>query len=175
MMANTVVDISKLFFTSDVLNVNIVDKGSHVIDFFNWASIVLSMAAIAISIYAIYQTRIAHKTTLASAFFASIFQDYLIRKIPNSREKICFENRKIKGHETLVDNLNELRREILYFKYADNKFFLVLQKELQNLENYIVDAMNSEHDSADQIKFLTTVDEKIEKIFVRINKRHCGM
>ena len=82
---------------------------------------------------------------------------------------------QVKGHEILVDDLNKLRRDILYFKYADNDFYLALKKELQDLENYIVEAMNSQHDSTAQITFLTDVDERMTKIFVRINKRHCGM
>ena len=175
MMVNTAANSSMPFSTADVLNVNIVDKSSSIPNFFDWAPIVLSIIAIAISIYTIYQTKETHKATLASTFFASIFKEYLLEKFPNGRERICFENGRIKGHEILVDDLNKLRRDILYFKYADNDFYLALKKELQDLENYIVEAMNSQHDSTAQIKFLTDVDERMTKIFVRINKRHCGM
>ena len=135
-MVNTAANSSMPFSTADVLNVNIVDKSSSIPNFFDWAPIVLSIIAIAISIYTIYQTKETHKATLASTFFASIFKEYLLEKFPNGRERICFENGRIKGHEILVDDLNKLRRDILYFKYADNDFYLALKKELQDLGHY---------------------------------------
>lgn len=159
---------------SDVLKVSVIDSGNG----FPWIELItvfLSLIAIAISIYSIVQTRTVHKATLASNFFASIFKDYLINLFPNSREKVCFDNGRIKGHETLVDQLNELRRKILYFKYADNQFYSALRKALQELENYVVQAMNSTYDSTAQTEFFAELDGQMTRIFVQINKRHCGM
>lgn len=158
----------------DTVNVNIIGNVQG-IDWVSVISTILSLIALGVSVYTIYQTKKTHKATLGSAFFASIFQDYLLTHFPNSRERICFENGRIKGHDTFVDNLNAMRKDILYFKYADNAFYTSLRQKIQALEDYVVNAMNKEYDSTGQIEFNNTLDKQLSIIFHSINERHCGM
>lgn len=158
----------------DIIDVNIVGNVQS-IDWWGIISVLLSAIALAISIYSIKVAKTTHRATLASAVFSSIFQPYLVDIIPKGREKISFPDGKIKGHKGLVDDLNALRRKILYFKYTDSEFYEELHEEIQAIENHIVEAMNLKHDSTAQSKFYSVLDDKLANVFGKINSRHMGV
>ena len=157
-----------------IVDVNIVGNVQSV-DWWGIISVLLSAIALIISIYSIKVAKTTHRATLASTVFSSIFQPYLVNIIPKGREKISFPDGKIKGHKGLVDDLNELRRKILYFKYADSEFYEDLHEDIQAIENHIVEAMNTKHDSTAQLKFYAVLDEQLANVFCKINSRHMGV
>ena len=77
---------------------------------------------------------------------------------------------KLTGTEELIECLNGMRKDFLYYKYANNEFFEKIRTDLQHLEDYLI---KSEEESLVDEKLKTfenTVEEELLRIYADITE-----
>ena len=131
-----------------------------------WISIIAVIFSVVSFMFSFLQTKRAQKTTLEAEYFTDIFKEYLREKIPEARDKIHFVNEKI---DSLVDNLNNLRKNAHYFRYSDKKFYAKLKKKQQKLEDMLIQALNRTFDYDDQVSYMSRVDNSLRSIYKLIS------
>lgn len=118
----------------------------------------LSIIAIVISVITIfiefYGNQRVNRINLEANFYEKIYNEFLINKIPNARNAITYNNNIVSGVDELIDVLNDMRRKSLFFKYKEEKFYNILCKKLQDLENELVRKSDLKLDSDDYCKFV---------------------
>ena len=137
-----------------------------------------SLIALLISIVAIivsYKQAQKSKTIeLESHYFIAIFSDFLLRKIPEARMKINMKENNLFDIDEFVDTLNLMRHEALYFQYADKSFYDKLKEKLQDVEDYIVLALNRQYDKEKFITFENGLTRKLVEVYQLIDSRYHG-
>lgn len=138
---------------------------------------VLSVLAIVVSIIAIimqwYNSWKSRKINLEAEYFSKIYQEYLVEKVPKARLMICYNNCILGGVDELIQVLNDMRRDSLFFKYQDAKFYQNICKELQKLEDKLVKKSGKMSDE-EYVMFVTELNGDIEMIYDIINRRYLG-
>ena len=97
----------------------------------------------------------------------------MIKRIPKARNYFYYNGKMLDGTDKLVDVLNNLRRDILFFKFWDNTYYEELRKKLQDLEDQLVmctKPMNSD----ELVEFHNSVDQKLQCIFQMIMRKYIG-
>ena len=82
-------------------------------------------------------------SSLRGIYIEKIFNEYLINKIPETRNKIIYVEKS--GFSSLGDLANiisALRKDILYFKYNSEKFYNELDKMLIEFEDFLASKIN---------------------------------
>ena len=82
---------------------------------------IISIFALIVSILSIYFNIRINNKTLNLEYHKEIFKNYIIIKIPEARSKVHIYNR-FDQVEDLVDVLQSLKKDIVFYKYIDNKF-----------------------------------------------------
>lgn len=128
---------------------------------------------------AIYAAITANKSAIAairSANCSTIFDEYLIRKIPQSRTNQDFDGGGcLRNGNKFCDVLSEMSFSALFYKYDDNEFFTELTKRCGNLEDMIVEAGNHPLPSGeDRQEFWKSVQSSLESIYKLIDKKRTG-
>lgn len=142
-------------------------------------SLVISAVAIGISVI-VYNKEKENAgklniINLESDIYKEIFFVYLIDKIPNAREKIKYNNKKISNVDSLMLELNNMRKRSLFFKYKDIDFYKQLKSKLQELEDYLVDISNrSEVEHDDFGKENEKINQHMEQIYRIVMKKYSG-
>ena len=70
----------------------------------------------------------------------------------------------------MIECLNGMRKDFLYYKYANNEFFEKIRTDLQHLEDYLI---KSEEESLVDEKLKTfenTVEEELLRIYADITE-----
>lgn len=139
---------------------------------------VLASIAIVVSFFTLYIEQKSNKRineiNLDSHFFTEIYDGYLIKKIPKARMDICNKNGTIQGVEKLVDELNNIRLDSVFYKYKDPVFFKEVAEALQNLEDYLAESINKTYDNIKYESFLEELNAKILKIYQVITSNYIG-
>lgn len=139
---------------------------------------VLSLIAIIISLVAIafefFGNQRINRVNLRSIYYEKIYNDFLVTKIPEARNKLIYNNNNVSNTDELIDVLNDMRRKSLFFKYQDEKFYKRICSMLQNLEDKLVTNGEKTLDSDEYCKFTNEVKESIEKIYKAIFDRYTG-
>ncbi|MDT2872880.1 hypothetical protein P7H79_05790 [Lactococcus lactis] len=142
-----------------------------------WA-IVISILAILVSagtvIWQGCQERKRQKIDLKSLFYKDIYWEYLIKKIPESRNFVkhsAIEN-KITGTDKITDELNNIRRDSLFFKFTDKTFYDGICEKLENLEDKYVKA--DKMILAKYNEFNKEVDIMLTEIYDMITSKYTG-
>lgn len=80
-------------------------------------------------------------------------------------EKLISEVGVLTGTDDLIECLNSMRKDFLYFQYADTPFFDGLKDKLQGLEDYLI--LAEEHPLAEEkaMSFLHHVDSSLSHIY----------
>lgn len=140
--------------------------------------LILSTIAIVISLLAIafefFGNQRINRINLEAKFYEDIFDDFLVDKLPNARNKLVYNNNIISGADTLIDVLNELRRKSIFFKYRDVKFYDELVELLHNFEDELVRKSDKHLDSDEYCKFTEYVKSTMEKIYFVIITKYTG-
>lgn len=142
-------------------------------------SVLVSIAAIIVAVgVAVMQHTSSKKdkqVALEAEYFRTIYSEHLLRNIPSARQEIIFDSsHHLSGCNTLLDELNSIRRDSAYFQYQDPSFYASLKTQLQNLENYITEALNKMHVGEDQTSFNNRVCDGLTVIYKTISKRYYG-
>ena len=137
-------------------------------------SILAIIISVATAIGEFIWNRAINATNLESEFYKEIYFQYLMKKIPKARQEIRFNENKIQDVESLIDTLNNVRQDSLFFKYKDKQFYIKLKDELQSLEDYLVSISNKKMDSDEFSIANTEINKKIELIYEIIMKKYKG-
>lgn len=114
------------------------------------------------------------ETELESENFKRVLTDVLVKSIPAARSEIHFDQDKnIVGYSNLMDKLNKLKEEILYYKYSDKAFYAELLNAIGSIEDQIANARNT-HACNDQETFDQELTKKLEDLYQLCLKRYYG-
>lgn len=113
-------------------------------------------------------------TNLESEFYKEIYFEYLMKKIPDARQEIRYNDSKVQDVVALTDVLNNMRQDSLFFKYKDKYFYGELKRMLQDLEDYLVQNNDKQMDADDFATVNNTINTKIEVIYDFIMKKYKG-
>lgn len=140
--------------------------------------LVLSIIAIVISVIAIgfefFGSQRINRINLEAKFYEEIYNEFLLEKIPNARNKLTYNNNILSGTEDLIDVLNDIRRKSLFFKYRDEKYYENLCKHLQDFEDELVQKSDVSLDNEQFCKFTKYVNDSLEEIYNIIISKYTG-
>ncbi len=133
-------------------------------------SLVLSalslLGTIILTIWGVKVTIKLNQINLNSNICEKIFDEYLIKSIPQARSFLDFDkNNKFIGANKLQDVLRNIRKDCLYFRYYDKKFYKKLDEAIQDLEDLLVSNMKNKIDKIKQNDILNSIEEKISNIY----------
>lgn len=135
-------------------------------------SAILSEVAILVSIYAASTANKSAAAAIRSANCSTIFDEYLIKKIPQARTALDFDgDGYLRNGNKFCNVLSEMNVSALFYKYDDNEFFVELTKQSGNLEDMVVEAGNH---STDPKKFWQDIQSSLESIYKLIDKKRTG-
>ncbi len=144
-------------------------------DLFNETNIAFAalIATLVFSIITYVQTLKINRTNLISNFYNNIFLESLTVKIPQAHSKMVFSNANVLiDADDLLDELDEMLVNCLYFKYTNRKLYLSLISKIHAIQNHIADCSNNTKDARQQKAELTFIDENISAIYKEINKAY---
>lgn len=102
------------------------------------ASNIIAIAALLISLYGFYREKRSEKKSHEFDLFVDVYKDHLVSKIPSARAEIHITQAgEITGIDSLISALNSIRKDSIYFKYAEPQFYEELKKTLWDLEDYL--------------------------------------
>lgn len=114
--------------------------------YFNWTTLTISIIAIIISIWSVIWTvNKNNKSSYKNNVYEDILKNPLHKELPSFIQKVInVETRKINENE--IDKFQEflmgLRKEILFFKYMDNKFYNEIDSIIMQIDDNIVLMIN---------------------------------
>ena len=140
--------------------------------------VIVSIIAVVISIIAIgfelFGAQRINIINLKSSFYSKIYDDYLMYKIPSARNKILYNDNCVSQTDDLIDLLNEMRRNSLFFKYSDKKFYNGLVEKLQKLENELVTKCDKKLEHDEFCKFNESLNNQLDDIYEYILVEYTG-
>ena len=80
----------------------------------------------------------------------------------------------LSGVDGFISELNQLRKDILYFKYSNPKFYSSLKRSIQDLEDFVIDSSATTFDTETKKDFFQEMQSKIEEIYNTISKAYLG-
>lgn len=120
------------------------------------------------------ETRHINNTNSMAKYYNEIFDEYLIDKIPSSREYIRFKEGSLKDFRQLTDTLDSMAKKALYFKYSNQKFYRNLKKKIESFEDYLADCGNHKYDQDEQSEIILEIGKRIEDLYCCINNSYQG-
>lgn len=144
----------------------------------NNLGLVLSLIAIIVSvgtaIFQFFWSKKFNQTNLQADLIKEIYWNYLIHDVPSARLMMHYNDEILNGADELRKTLNLIRRDSLFFKYNDKKFYNKLKKQLQDLEDELVvhDETRMTHDEFSS--FNTKLNNSIEEIYNTIMNKYLG-
>ncbi len=111
---------------------------------------------------------------LEAEYFHKIYEQHLLYEIPNARKYVFFRNNRLQGYEVLINELNGIRNDSLYFLYSDKNFYEKLKSVLWELEVYLGTCANQELTGSNQELVMSEIQEKIENIYDTIIRKYHG-
>ena len=143
-------------------------------DCLDLAAVIISVAAMLISVFALWQNRQINTTNLQAVYFEKIFSTYCIKEIPKKVSKLRFvDGRLDRSYQGLVNTMMDMIRDCKYFQYAKNTFYRELEGKTIELEDKLLNEAGALVDSEEeQNEFFDSVDEDVREILKLINKNY---
>lgn len=136
----------------------------------DWIALIVSVAAFVLSIIAMFQTKKINDINLSASYYSKIFEQYLIKKIPEARQYLWFNDAGNLSHiDSLSDVMADLKNDALYFKYNNPNFYDELGKKIDDLENYLMELANDCTNRDEQEEKMSEISIKIEIIYFCID------
>ncbi len=111
---------------------------------------------------------------MRAKYFNSIFDEYLITKIPVARKYLRFSENKLVDSQPLSDVLSQLLNDALYFRYENAKFYNSLKEKVQDVENYVMECGNKTYEQEEQGVVFNNIHEKLAELYKCINDNYIG-
>lgn len=140
------------------------------------AAFILSIFSLIVSttttIWQIYSNTKNNRINLKSNVCEKIYDEYLIKKIPETRKFIQIDKEgNFIGAEQLKDTIVNMIKDSLYFRYNDESFFRSIEEKLQSLEDLLVDNINKKIDSIKYCDIINNIENKIREIYKLIEEK----
>lgn len=141
---------------------------------------ILSFVAIVISILVVmfqynYTFRI-NKNSLMSTYYSDTYKKYLTELLPNARMNVSYDRQSkfLSGTDMLEYMVLDIRKESLYFKYQNTKFYDKLMIKLDIIDDLIVE--NGQKRLAENAfkEFEIKLDVAIANMYKLINYNYIG-
>lgn len=144
------------------------------------AAFIISLLALGVSIIVAFveakREYNISKISLEFEFYKEIFENHLIKLIPQARNCLHINRTTmtLSGVDGFISELNQLRKDILYFKYSNPKFYSSLKRSIQDLEDFVIDSSATTFDTETKKDFFQEMQSKIEEIYNTISKAYLG-
>lgn len=138
------------------------------------SELIFSIIAILISVVSLFYSNRHNKINLESKYADDIFKEYILKKIPETRNKITHNGEKLNGTDDLIEVLNSLRKDSLYYSFHNKKFYEQLKKETQELEDILVESGNKLYSNDDFRSFLDSIEKHMTNIYKLIHDNYLG-
>lgn len=143
------------------------------------ASLIISIIALIGSIISFiitfYQNQKITSLNLQVRYFEKIFDKYLIEEIPKARNYIKYINNKLIDVDKLINVLDDIKIDSLYFKYNNNKFYKEVTNAIDDLTSFLSNCSNmNEPDQDKQSNNIIEIGNKITVIYQIINTYSTG-
>lgn len=130
--------------------------------------LVLSLIAIIISVCCVvfeyFGSKRINKISLEADLYRDLYRDYLLKRIPEARNVIHYNNNIVSDTNDLIDVLNDIRRDSIFFKYNDIQYYNILYRKLQDLEDRLVQG-EGPMDRKQYDKFVEDINNDIKGIY----------
>ena len=147
-------------------------------DFSNTSDILAGIAiivSIASAAYQWYLDSHMNKVNLEADDFRTLYSKHLLYELPKAWMYIRFKNGKLVDIENTLIELNAIRKDSLYFLYADKDFYTDIKIELQNLENFLIETAEEKLESQEeQQNVLNQIHSRLEMIYKIFNSKYIG-
>lgn len=138
-------------------------------------SILSLIATIILATYDVYNSNKINDINLNSGFFLHYYNDYLIDKIPNSRNKLCFDsNGKIINYMDLKNDIIEFLEKSVCYRYLDNEYYSLLKEKIISLEDYLLLVANKNCSDSLQQQICNEIDQKLKNIYNVAQRKYLG-
>lgn len=140
----------------------------------------LSVIAIIISIMTVffefYYTTHNNKSSLMSIYYSETYKKYLTSLVPDARMAISYnkQTKVLSGTDMLEEVILDIRKDSLYFKYQNKRFYNKLMEKLDLIDDLLV--LNGQTRLAwnSYKEFETKLDDIIAKMYELINDNYTG-
>ncbi len=141
-------------------------------------SIVLSVLSFVSSIvcYIItyLQNKKINKINMNARIYNEIFDEFLIERIPKARTYLRFKDNKLVDSEQFSETLTDLLNTILYFRYADKKFYDSIHNQIVDIEDFVLECGNKQSFQEEQGRVFDQIQVKLEELYKIINDNYIG-
>lgn len=120
------------------------------------------------------QNKKINKINMNARIYSEIFDEFLIERIPKARTYLRFESNRLVDSDQLSDTLADLLNTILYFRYADKKFYELLHSQIQDIEDFVLECGNKKFVQEEQGRVFDQIQEKLEKLYKIVNDNYIG-
>lgn len=120
------------------------------------------------------QNKKINKINMNARIYSEIFDEFLIERIPKARTYLRFESNRLVDSDQLSDTLADLLNTILYFRYADKKFYELLHSQIQDIEDFVLECGNKKFVQEEQGRVFDQIQEKLEKLYKKVNDNYIG-
>lgn len=130
-----------------------------------------ALLALILSVINWCQEKNAEKRAHEFDLFKDVYQDFLIKRLPEARDRIRVTvGGTVSQTDVLINELRALRKTSIYFKYADPQFFEELRDNLWALEDYLVE-LPDHVDNGQRKNVDGNISQKLEDIYQCILKK----
>lgn len=140
------------------------------------AAFVLSIVSLIISSCLAYLEIVSGKKindiNLEAELSKEIIKNYLTEIFPAAISEIYFKKKRLTNIVPLQNALNELRKNLRFFKYCDSSFFTNLKEKTQSLEDYIVNNEGCSFDTEDQGEVMIEIRKKMTDIYTLLKEKY---
>lgn len=137
---------------------------------------IISIIVSAITAFVAYRQNVKlNRINMKARYYEKIFDEYLIKKIPQARKYLRFDNNnRLVDSQQLSEALSALLNDSLYFKYDDREFYKKLKQFIQEIEDYVLECGNSVYEQEEQAQVYIEIQNKLEKLYRYINDNYTG-
>ena len=140
--------------------------------------IIISVISIIVSavcaVITFFQNKKINNINMRADYYHIIFDEYLIKRIPESHRYLRFDNNHLVDSETIDETLSDLLKDIVYFKFNDNGFYMELKKSIEEIEDFILQCGNKTYVQEEQGKVFESIAKRIEDLYALINNSFIG-
>lgn len=140
------------------------------------AALIISIISLCISsFFAFLQIRNNKKINdinLEAELSKDIIKKYLTETFPQAISEIYFKKRRLTNIVPLQNALNGLRKELRFFQYCDENFYISLKKQSQQLEDYIVNNEGRSYNTEDQGEVMNEIRSRMKDIYSLLKEKY---
>lgn len=135
---------------------------------------ILSVIAIVLSIISIRKDEKYHKANANAIYFNKIFEEKIIFELPKARKLLRFKNEQLVDTNDIIDILNAIRKDSLFFLYYKVSFYNELKEKLQQIEDYIIDTEQKLFLEIEQQAVFNNIDSLLKELYEILSDAYLG-